>query len=307
MMDKQVEQGNEAARVKDITDVEIFRAGTWTDSAGRTVTYGNTNDVGNSPAWNEPVIYRNHESNKTATIYFECAPYNLARFAAAGVTRNGTNLDVAAGGSITSPEIKPWDVSQWSSITFTASGGEATMYTRTSGDNGASWTSWVARASGADLTGISCGLNGNDIIQWKLENAAGTCLLSNVTINFTYNRETLPEYTEEWQGGTRIPTFAKSGEYFTLQRKMPADSENVTVSLLRDDGTAEPLASASAERTDIGLWRWSTQNIAAQPETAAHFVARFTDQNMNKALFDLYIGGAEDLTIATDRNVKSML
>jgi hypothetical protein len=269
--------------------------------------YGNTTDISFDPIWNEPVIYRNHETNKTAAVYFECSPFNLSDFTTSGVTRNGTNLDVAAGGSIISPIVQPWDVSLWSAITFLTSGGSPTLYTRTSSDGGSSWTSWTSRASGADLSGIATGLNGLDAIQWKLENASGTCMLQNLTITFSYNRETLPEHTEEWQCGARVPTYSKSGLHFTLARKMPADSAVVTVSLIRDNGALEPLTSAAASRLSGSVWGWSTANIAAQPQARTHFVAVFTDQSANKVFFDLHVGGSEDLALGTDKNVKTLL
>jgi len=59
--------------------------------------FGNTVDITNSPTWREPIIYHNHESDKTAAIYFECSPFNLSDFTTSGVTRSGTNLDIAAG------------------------------------------------------------------------------------------------------------------------------------------------------------------------------------------------------------------
>ncbi len=269
--------------------------------------FGNTSDIANSPTWREPVIYHNHSSDKTAMIYFECSPFNLSDFITSGVTRNGTNLDITAGGYIVSPEVRPWDVSQWSSASYAKTGGAATVYIRASTDGGASWSDWIERVSGADLTAVPTGLNGNDIIQWKLENASGTCTLSNLTITFSYARETLPEHTEEWQGDVRIPTYAKSGAHHTLARLMKPDSTSVTVSLIGDDGTPEPLTCAEASSAGGSLWRWSTAGIATQPATATHYVATFSDQNANKVFFDLYMGGAEDIVIGTDRNVKTII
>ncbi len=283
-------------------DVELTKSG-----AVELWLYGNTTDVSNNPTWIEPVIYRNHETNKAAAIYFECSPFNLTDFTTSGVTRNGTNLDIAAGGSIVSPEVNPWDVALWSAITYTTSGGSPTVYTRTSSDGGASWTAWTARASGADLSGVATGLNGADLIQWKLENASGTCTLQNLTITFSYNRETLPEFTEEWQGGVSVPTYGKSGLNFNLSRKMPSDSATVLVSLIKDDGTAEPLTAASASCVSGSLWSWSTANITTQPTERTHYTAVFTDQNANKVYFDVWLGGSEDLAIGSDKKLKMLI
>ncbi len=166
-----------------------------------------TNLFGTTPIWNEPLIYRNHASNKTAIAYYECAPFNLTDFTTSGVTRNGMDMDIAAGGSIVSPSLRPFDVSQWTSISFATSGGSPTVYTRTSSDGGSNWTGWTTRANAADLSGISVAGKGADLIQWKLENASGTCTLQNVTITFSYKYDSI-----QWESTTGIQTLTANND-----------------------------------------------------------------------------------------------
>lgn len=260
----------------------------------------------------EPLIYKDHASNKTCTIYFPCSPWNSSDFTFAGagsVSYGGItagSITITGAGTLTFPVVQPWDVAGWTAITYTVSGGNSPVYEyRWSTDNGSSWSAWTAYTTGVSLAGISCGLNGNDLIQLRATNGAGAAALTltNFTITLSYARETSPQYSEDAEGPLFFPTYAKCACYFTVWATMPDDATSVIATLHKDDGSLETLTSAVAtQKAGTSQWYWSTSNITTQPTTLTHYRVQFKDQNNNKVFRDLYFGGTEDDIIKTRIN-----
>jgi len=261
---------------------------------------------------NEPLIYKNHASNKTCNIYFPCSPWNDSDFTTTGTvdfgdTTAGSITIAAAGGTVTFPEVQPWDVAAWDTVSWNlgAAGNTPVFEYRYSTDNGSSWSAWTVMTTPEDISGISCGLNGNDIIQVKITNPAGAVALGivNLSISFAYARETSPDYSEEAEGPMFFPTYAKCACYFTVWGTMPDDATSVTATLYKDDGSTETLTSATAtQKAGTAQWYWSTTNITTQPTTLTHYRIQFKDQNNNKVYRDIYFGGTEDDIIKTRIN-----
>ncbi len=130
----------------------------------------------------EPFIFITNETTKKFNIVYPCYPSNMDnssndnfRWTGTVTSTTGDQIELAESSTLFFPQTKPWQVTAWSnSIVMTTTGGSVTKYYRTSLNGGTTWGAWTSFTGTLNLSAASTEGNGADVIEFKVENGAGS-------------------------------------------------------------------------------------------------------------------------------------
>lgn len=135
----------------------------------------------------EPWLYVTDRSNKYFKIWFNCWPWNADDFSVTGTVdfrpTTAGGFEMSDGACVTFPEVQPWQVVLWGTVSYTESGaGTTTWEYRISNNSGASWGDWASFTSGTDLSAQTAKGFGTEVIQFRVSVTGGGKTISDLSV-----------------------------------------------------------------------------------------------------------------------------